>query len=873
MKKLSLVLLLISLMCKLIAQDLNYTNTDLPFEQRAELLVGQMSLNEKISQMMDVAPAIPRLGIPVYNWWSEGLHGVARAGYATVFPQAIGLAAMWNDSLHYKVATVISTEFRAKYNESIKNDDRARYKGLTVWSPNINIFRDPRWGRGQETYGEDPYLTSRYGVAFVKGLQGNNPKYLKTVATPKHYMVHSGPEKLRHVFDINVSEHDLLETYSYAFEACIREGKAYSIMGAYNRFRGKSCSGSDTLLNILLRKKWGFNGFVVSDCDAVGDIYYTHKITKSPAEAAAIGVKSGCDLDCGFFYQNLKNAVDSGYIKESEIDIAVRRLMLARMKLGMFEPKGAVPYDTLSSASNDTKANRALALTSAQQSMVLLKNNGVLPFNKKTLMKIAVIGPNSNNAEVMYGNYNGIPSKAVTPYEGIKNILLPKTKLYYNNLNGLVNLMPELGQIPASCIESNGKPGLKAEIFDNLNFEGTPVLFFNDTLINYTWDSQSPFAKVKAKNISIRWTGQMKIPTTGEYGLGFTGDDGYKVWIDGKLVFNEWRQQAPYSVYKTFNWKENEKHDIKIEFYQAEGGAEASLKFSKFDPNAEEKVIEQAKQCDVIVYVGGISPNLEGEEMDVPFEGFDGGDRVSINLPAIQTQMLKKLKKTGKPVVLVLMSGSALAIPWEAENLDAILQAWYPGEEGGTAIANILFGNYNPGGKLPVTVYKSIDQLPPFTNYDMNNRTYRYFKGEPLYQFGYGLSYTKFTYSGLEVPSMAKTNEKVKIKVTVLNSGTKEGDEVVQVYVKHPTVSVPVPIHSLKGFKRVSLKAGERKTLEFVFDTKDLAILDKDNKWFVHPGDIDFYVGGQQPSKALLKENKVLLGTITMTGENFYLGE
>jgi beta-glucosidase len=871
MKTFQFLLIGLSVTAATFSQDLSYTNTNLSFEARADSLVKQMTLNEKISQMMDMAVAIPRLHVPMYNWWNEGLHGVARAGNATVFPQAIGLAAMWNDTLQYRIGTVVSTEFRAIYNDAIKKDDRSRFKGLTIWSPNINIFRDPRWGRGQETYGEDPYLTSRYGVAFVKGLQGNHPKYLKTVSTPKHYLVHSGPERLRHEFDVNVSEYDFLDTYSPAFEACVRDGKAYSIMGAYNRFRGKSCSASDTTLNQLLRKKWGFNGYVVSDCDAIADIYYTHKMTKSPAEAAAWGVKYGCDLDCGFFYDHLKNAVDSGYITEKEIDVAVKRLMLARMKLGMFEPAGSVPYDTLTLASNDIPPHRALAHTAAQQSMVLLKNNGVLPLNKKTLMKIAVVGPNSDDAEVMFGNYNGTPSRSTTPYAGIKSMLLAKTKIFHDNMNGLVSLAPEIAPVPALNLEYDGKHGLQAEYYNNTNFEGEPAVVKMDTMINFFWYANSPAKGVSPKNMSVRWTGKIIASVSDEYNIGFTGDDGYKVWLDGKLVLDEWRQQGAYTKSTTLKLNAGEKHDIKIEFYQMEGPAVAALKWASTRPGQVDKIIEQAGQADVIVYVGGISPTLEGEEMDVPYEGFDKGDRTKIELPAAQTQILKKLKKTGKPVVLVLMSGSALAVPWEDENVDAILQAWYPGEEGGTAIADVLFGMYNPAGRLPVTVYKSTDQLPAFTDYNMSNRTYRYFKGEPLYPFGFGLSYTKFTYSNLEIPSTATTKDKVKVKVTVLNSGMKEGDEVVELYVKHPNVSVHVPNIALKGFKRISLKAGEKKTVEFVLDSKDMAVLDKNNKWFVHPGDVDFYVGGQQPSPKLLKEGKVLTGTVILTGEEKYL--
>jgi beta-glucosidase len=859
------------LLFKGFSQSVAYLNPDLPFEQRVDSLVAQMTLDEKISQMMDVAPAIERLGIPAYNWWNEGLHGVARAGYATVFPQAIGLAAMWDDSLHYQIAQTIATEFRAKYNDAIKQNDRSRYKGLTVWSPNVNIFRDPRWGRGQETYGEDPYLSARYGVAFIKGLQGNNSKFYATIATPKHYAVHSGPEKLRHEFDIDVTQHDFLETYIPAFEACIKEGKAYSLMSAYNRFRGKSCTGSDDLLNDLLRKKWGFEGFVVSDCDAVDDIFRTHKIVKTPEEAAAVSLKSGCDLNCGDCFSNLKVAVQKGLVTEADIDVSLKRLMLARMKLGMFEPKGSVPYDTITMYSNDSKANRVLALNAAQQSIVMLKNNGVLPINRKTLKKIAILGPNSEAIRTMYGNYNGIPSKVVTPLEGLKTALLPKNQIYANQMNGLVTEALSGKPINAANLSFEGKPGLKAEIFNNINFEGSPILTKIDTAVDYEWDSEFPAKGVSATNISIRWTGELTASETAEYYISFTGDDGYRVWIDNKLFLEEWKRQSPYTLTKAIKLNKGEKHAFKIEYFQGGGGAVASLKWSYLDKALADKVIAEAEKSDVIVYFGGLSPELEGEEMNVPYPGFDRGDRTSIEMPEVQRKMLKLLKKTGKPVVLVLMSGSAIGLDWENENLDAIIQAWYPGEEGGTAIADVLLGNFNPGGRLPVTFYQSTEQLPPFVDYNMKNRTYRYFTGKPLFPFGYGLSYTKFTYSALKVPSQVKSNEGIKVQVTVLNSGTKEGDEVIQLYVKHPNVTVPVPLYSLKGFKKVHLKASERTNVTFNLTSKDLAILDKDNKWFVHYGDIEIYIGGSLPNKDLLKEKKILMGTVSMSGDDFYL--
>ncbi|MCX7985741.1 MAG: glycoside hydrolase family 3 C-terminal domain-containing protein [Bacteroidales bacterium] len=854
------------------SQNLDYKNPSLSFEERAEILVQQMTLDEKISQMTDVAAAIPRLDIPAYNWWNEGLHGVARAGIATVFPQAIGLAATFDDSLMFKIATIISNEFRAKYNDAISKGNRARYYGLTVWSPNINIFRDPRWGRGQETYGEDPYLTSRMGVMFVKGLQGDHPKYFKTIATPKHYVVHSGPEKLRHVFDVDVSEYDFLDTYTPAFKACVEEGKAFSVMGAYNRFRGKSCSASDTLLNTLLRKKWGFQGYVVSDCDAIADIYQTHKIVATPEEAAALGVRNGCDLNCGDTYKYLKKAVEQKLITEEEINRAVKRLMIARLRLGMFDPKGSCPYDTLTLASVDNTQNRAMALLAAQKSIVLLKNdNKTLPLNRKLIKKIAVVGPNANNPMVMFGNYNGFPSYSYTPYQGISKTVFQKTSVYYHPLNGWVSSEPEYLPVPSSLFEFDGKKGLKVDVFNNTQLKGEPIYSGVDTTIMYSWYATPPYPNVPANNVSVRWTGKIVPPADGTYSFAFTGDDGYRIWVDGKIVAEQWKDQAPYTSTFQLKLQKDRKQDIVIEYYQSLHGAVAEFKWNQYSEKDIDEAIKKAGECDVIVYVGGLSPTLEGEEMPVNLTGFDGGDRTQIELPAIQTQMLKRLKKTGKPVILVLMAGSALSINWENENLDAIVMAWYPGQEGGTAIASVLFGDYNPGGRLPVTFYASTNQLPSFDNYSMKNRTYRYFTGKPLYPFGYGLSYTNFTYSDLKIPSTSDTKEKIKVTVTVQNAGGRAGDEVVQLYVKHPTANIPVPIHALKGFKRVFLKAGDKKTVTFELEAKDLAILDKQNRWFVKPGDIDIFVGGQQPNPKLIKEGKILSGTITLTGDNFYL--
>lgn len=705
-----------------------YKNVSLPIDTRVDDLVSRMTLEEKVSQMMNAAPAIPRLGIPDYDWWNEGLHGVARAGIATVFPQAIGLAATWNSDLMYRVAGVISTEARAKYHEAVREGDHSRYKGLTFWSPNINIFRDPRWGRGQETYGEDPYLTARMGVEFVKGLQGSDPKYFKVIATPKHYAVHSGPEPERHGFNAITDQRDLYETYLPAFEACIKEAGAYSVMCAYNRYLGEPCCAQNTLLKRILRDEWKFPGYVVSDCGAVYDIYKSHKAADGPAAASAMTVKAGTDLECGSDYRSLLEAVKEGLITESEIDVSLKRLFVARFKLGMFDPPDAVSYSRIPIAENDSPEHRRLSLEAARESIVLLKNHNALLPLKKTLKKIAVIGPTADDLDVLLGNYAGKPSSYVTPLKGTQAKLAPQVEVVY------------------------------------------------------------------------------------ERGCSL-----------------------------------------------AEGIQPASR-------NAGKKAVKLASESDVVIFVGGISPKLEGEELKLSVEGFRGGDRTSLDLPRRQESLLKAVCATGKPVVLVLTSGSALSVNWASQHVQAIVELWYPGEEGGAALADVLFGDYNPGGRLPVTFYKSIDQLPRFEDYRMAGRTYRYFEGEPLYAFGYGLSYTTFAYSGLELPRRAMAGENVIVKATVKNTGKREGDEVLQLYVRDLAASVPVPVHSLQGFKRIHLKPGQSETVSFTLTPRQFSLIDDQARRVVEPGDFEISVGGGQPGKSR-SASHVLTARITLTGD------
>ena len=661
-------------------------------EERVDALVAAMTLREKIAQMLHQAPPIPRLGVPDYNWWNECLHGVGRAGRATVFPQSIGMAATFNVPLTGKVAAAISDEARAKHHQALKQDYRGIYFGLTYWTPNINIFRDPRWGRGQETYGECPFLTARMGVAFVQGMQGNDPNYLKLVATPKHYAVHSGPEPMRHHFNAEVSQRDLRETYLPAFEATVKEGNAWSVMGAYNRTNGEPCCGSKTLLQDILRDEWGFKGYVVSDCWAIKDFHVNHKVTNTAEESAAMAVKNGCDLNCGNMYPNLLGAVQQGLITEEEIAVSVKRLFEARIRLGMFDPESKVPWSTLKPEIVNCEAHRKLALKAARESVVLLKNeSNMLPL-KKDIKALAVVGPNATRHDVLWGNYNGFSSHFSTLLEGV------------------------IGKVSAG------------------------------TQVNYCSGA------------------------------------------------NE----------KELGW--------------ALGDAEA------------------------IIACMGVTPEMEGEEagdMGVP-DAEGGGDRVRIGLPERQISLLKALHATGKPVILVLTGGSPIELNWAKKHCAAILMVWYPGEAGGEAMADVIFGDYNPAGRLPLTFIKSLDDIPEFTDYRMRGRTYRFMRKKPLYHFGYGLSYTTFKYSHLKVKGL-------KVTVDVKNTGERNGDEVVQVYMSKNPAKVPTPIKQLVAFKRVHVKAGQAKTVTFTIKRKDLAAYDAKGNPFVAPGDYTISVGGGQP--------------------------
>jgi beta-glucosidase len=843
----SIVLLVVSASRGQDASRLPFMNPDLPLRARVDDAVSRMTLDEKVSQMMNHAAAIPRLGIPEYDWWSEGLHGVARAGIATVFPQAIGLSATWDTDLMLKVATVISDEARAKHHEFVRRGEHNIFQGLTYWSPNINIFRDPRWGRGQETYGEDPYLTARMGVSFVKGMQGDDPRYFKLVATPKHYAVHSGPEPERHRFNAVASELDERETYLPAFKACVTEGGAWSVMGAYNRTNGEACNASKFLIQKMLRGEWGFRGYVTSDCGAVGDIFYGHRLVQSQAEAAALAVKIGCDLDCGMEYQSLLEAVKKGLITEKEIDVALKRLYEARFRLGMFDPPERVQYARIPITVNDCDANAALALEAARESMVLLKNaDGALPL-KKNLKSILVTGPNADVVEVMYGNYNGVSSRPVTPLVGIRKAVSADTKVRYLRGCGWTEASAAI-PVPESALRpALGKPGqkgLSVEYFPNINLEGTPAAGGVDPAVDFVWNQAKPRPEIEPYNFSARWTGKLVPPKSGRYTLSISADDGFRLFVDGKKIFEDWTRHATTTLSSDMNLKANREYDVRIEYYQLYG--DATIRFAWVVPDMDpvREAVQAAKASDAVIFVGGISPMLEGEEMPVNVPGFKGGDRTDISLPKTQENLIAALQKTGKPMVVVLMTGSALAVNWAQEHVPAIVLAWYPGQAGGTALADVLFGNTNPAGRLPVTFYAGMNQLPPFEDYNMTNRTYRYFTGKPLYPFGFGLSYTTFAYSNLAVSEpRIKKDECVNVSVDVANSGSIAGDEVVQLYVKDVEASTPRPIKSLKGFKRVALVPGEKKTVQFTLTPEDLSIVDAAGNWVVEPGKFEVMAG------------------------------
>ncbi len=832
-------------------------------EKRTANLIAKMTLEEKISQMVYQAPAVERLGIPEYNWWNEGLHGLGRAGLATVFPQAIGLAATWNPELVFQVATATSDEARAKHHAAARRGMRQIYTGLTFWSPNINIFRDPRWGRGQETYGEDPFLTAALGVAFIRGLQGDNPEYLKLVATPKHFAVHSGPESERHRFDAQVNTRDLRETYLPAFEACVKVGGAASVMGAYNRTNGEPCCASPTLLEKILRQEWGFEGYVVSDCGAILDIYAHHEVVETPAQAAALAVRNGCDLNCGETYSALLEAAEEGLITEAEIDRAVQRLFLARMRLGMFEPEERVPYAQIPYEVVDTPNHRELALRAAQESVVLLKNEaGLLPLSKD-MRSIAVIGPNADDLQALLGNYNGTPAAPVTPLQGIRGKLSPQTRLFYARGCDLAPGAPPWQVISPDYLRpleaSTGQRGLSAAYYAGPTFAGEPAFRRIDACVDFTWKDTSPVTGAWGERFAIRWMGYLVPPSSGSYRLGVSGLNEYQLRLDGKLIVSYSDIHHPVLKSQEINLEAGRFYEIRLDYINRGLDPQVRLLWSQPESDDLAQALEVARKADVVIAVMGLSPMLEGEEMPVQVDGFSGGDRTDIGLPKSQLELLQQVHSLGKPIILVLMNGGALAIPWAAQHIPAILEAWYPGQAGGQAIADVLFGDYNPGGKLPVTVYRSIEDLPPFEDYAMAGRTYRYFQGRPIFAFGHGLSYTTFDFENLQVePAQIQAGEEVNLQLEVVNTGERIGDEVVQLYVCQRSLPPPAPLLELKRFQRISLAPGERCKVEFHLPTQEISYYDENQGWLIHPGIVDVMVGPASDNLELRSQFEIL---------------
>jgi beta-glucosidase len=812
-----------------------YLNPDLTPERRAADIVSRMTLDEKVLQMQNTAPAIARLGIPAYDWWNEALHGVARAGLATVFPQAIGLAATWDTDLMHRVADTISTEARAKYNEALRINDHSRYHGLTFWSPNINIFRDPRWGRGQETYGEDPFLTGRMAVAFIQGMQGNDPHYFKVIATAKHFAVHSGPESTRHQFDARPSERDLDETYLAAFRAAIVEGKADSVMCAYNSLDGVPACANTDLLQKRLRGEWGFQGYVVSDCGAVSDIYHGHQYKPTAGEASALAVKAGTDLTCGTEYRSLVGAVAAGQIKEAEIDQSLQRLFVARFKLGMFDPPDRVPFSKIPYAEVDSAAHRQIALEAARKSIVLLKNqNQTLPL-KASVRKIAVIGPSADDPESLMGNYNGFSSKQVTPLEGMERQFGGKAQVRF--ALGAAYTTQSQAPVPTDVLTPpNGAGhGLLAQYFDNADFTGQPKLQRVEPRAYQPSGVPDPTvaAAFPQRGYSVRWTGTLRTPVGGDYIIGprSGGRSTMHIFLDDKELAAE--APAPSSAAPAAGnagpgrgrapqlhaqLEAGRAYRLRVEYAAPAAGGSAQLMWLPPAAPLLAEAVEAVKSADVAVAFVGLNPNLEGEEMQVNVPGFAGGDRTDLNLPEPQEKLVEAAVATGKPVVVVLTSGSALAANYPAERAAAVLEAWYGGEEIGTAIAETLAGTNNPSGRLPVTFYRGVEQLPPFDDYAMKGRTYRYFRGEPLWGFGFGLSYSQFQYSELHA---AQDQRGAHITAHVKNVSTREGDEVAQLYLSGAG-GADDAIRQLRGFARVHLRPGETRTVEFTIAPADL---------------------------------------------------
>jgi beta-glucosidase len=847
------------------AQKPAYLDPSLPAEQRAADLVKKMTLEEKASQLVNQARAIPRLNIPSYDWWNESLHGVATNG-TTEFPEPVGLASTFDPAAIHAMGVVIGTEGRIKNAQAVRANGGYSniFEGLDFWAPNINIFRDPRWGRGQETYGEDPFLTARMGVAFVKGMQGDDPKYFRVISTPKHYAVHSGPEPTRHFADIDVSKHDELDTYLPAFRAAVTEGKAESVMCAYNAINGEPACANSFLLVDQLRQKWGFKGYVVSDCGAVRDIANGHKFRPTQAESSAISVQRGMDNECIDFrakvlddhdYRPYIDAVKQGYLKESEIDTALVRLFTARMKLGMFDPPEMVPYTKIDEKQLDSAEHRAMALKIANEAMVLLKNDGVLPI-KTSGTKIAVVGPLANQTRVLLGNYTGIPTHTVSILEGMKKEFAGAT---INYVPGTGFLSKETQPVPNALLTTDGKPGAKvsylhhdivSEEISTSDKSNAPITTRTEKGIDIA-AQPLPAEAASVQPLAIQWEATLTPKESGDYLLGVQTDAYVRVMLDGKNVVRSGYPHGVEDLTGQVHLDAGHPYKVVVEYQKtyANSTPHMHLIWGKTPRTVDPAAIEAAKKADVVVAVVGITSELEGEEMPVNEPGFIGGDRTSIDLPKPEQDLLEALATAGKPMVVVLTNGSALAVNWAKDHSNAILEAWYPGEEGGNAVAQTLSGKNNPAGRLPVTFYTGVDQLPNFEDYSMKGRTYRYFENTPLYPFGYGLSYTTFKYSDIKVPNEVAAGSPLVAEATITNVGKRAGDEVAQLYLTFPKVA-GAPLKALRGFQRIHLEPGASQTVKFELNPRDMSMVTEAGDPIVAEGAYTLSIGGGQPGTA-----------------------
>lgn len=826
-------------------------------DRAIDQLIAQITPAERIAQLQNRAPAIPRLGIPAYNWWNEGLHGIARNGFATAFPQAIGLAATFDPELVEQVGTVAATEARAKFNPH-QNSDSRQYAGVTLWSPNINIFRDPRWGRGQETYGEDPYLTGLMGSSFVRGLQGPEQFYLRADATPKHFAVHSGPESKRDGFNAKTSQHDLADTYLVAFRELAGQAHAAAMMCSYNAINGVPACVNRNLIDERARKQWKFFGYVVSDCDAIDEITEYLHFTPDQAHGAAAALKAGVDLDCGDTYNHLNEALRENLVAEEEIDRALHRLLLARLRLGMLQPSSCSPYFKIGADEVDTPQDRALALRAAEESVVLLKNErGLLPFDFAN-KRVAIVGPTGDLLEDIEANYHGTVRNPKTLFEGLRDTLPASARITYAQGSALA--VGVAVPVPRTALRASSgadsQEGLQGEYFNNPTFEGSPITTRIDPRVDFDLDRIEPVPGLKSA-YSIRWTGYLRPPAAGTYTLQVqidrcfdcTTHDAYRLWLDGRQLMEDNGTADAQQNAVSLTWSDTSAHAIRLELSHT--GEDEGIHLSWQAP-ADAQLLEalaQAKQADIILATVGLSPSLEGEAMPINVPGFLGGDRLTLDLPQPQRLLLAASAALQKPLVVVFSTGSAVTPGAETQTAQSLLETWYPGEMGGEAIAKLLSGEANPSGRLPVTIYRSVDDLPDFDDYSMAHRTYRYDDGEVAFGFGYGLSYTQFSYSAPELSAQAlNPGQTMRVRATVKNVGTREGDEAAELYVIPPAVA-GAPRLSLQGVQRVHLRPGESRQLEFLLQPRQMSLVDPAGHRSLRAGSYRIFVGGAQPAE------------------------